>query len=312
MILNSIVPVFFVMALGYLAGWTRDIDNRHVGELNALVVDFAVPASLFVALIQTPSALLLQQGTLITVLSISMLVIYGIAFVVQKRLFGCGTREAVVSALTAAFPNLSSVGLPLISSVFGSQNTVSVAISLAVGSIVISPLTLVILEAGAETAKDVPVLRLMLRAIGKSILKPIVIAPIVGILISLLHVDVPQLLASSLTLIGVGAGGGGLFLTGVILSSQPFKLNANVASGTLLKNIVQPLLAAGLVMALATPPSIGREAIVLSAVPSGFLGTLFGLRYGVVSSDVGSTLLASSILSAVTLPVAILLTAGMQ
>jgi hypothetical protein len=56
MILNSIVPVFFVMAIGYLAGWTRDIDNHHVAELNALVMEFALPASLFVAMVQTPRA----------------------------------------------------------------------------------------------------------------------------------------------------------------------------------------------------------------------------------------------------------------
>jgi malonate transporter and related proteins len=36
MILDSIIPVFFVMALGYLAGWTRDIDNHHVAELKLL------------------------------------------------------------------------------------------------------------------------------------------------------------------------------------------------------------------------------------------------------------------------------------
>jgi malonate transporter and related proteins len=40
MILGSIIPVFLVMALGYLAGWTRDIENHHVAELNALVMDF--------------------------------------------------------------------------------------------------------------------------------------------------------------------------------------------------------------------------------------------------------------------------------
>jgi hypothetical protein len=37
---------------------------------------------------------------------------------------------------------------------------------------------------------------------------------------------------------------------------------------------------------------------------------LFGLRYGVVSQDAGSTLIASTILSAATIPAAILLTAG--
>ena len=74
-ILSSVLPVFFVMALGYLAGWVRDIDNHHVAELNALVMDFALPASLFVAMVQTPRSLLLEQGQLIIVLAGSMLVI---------------------------------------------------------------------------------------------------------------------------------------------------------------------------------------------------------------------------------------------
>ena len=74
MILGSIIPVFFVMVLGYLAGWTRDIDNHHVAELNALVMDFALPASLFVAMVQTPRAQLLQQSSLMVVLGVSMLV----------------------------------------------------------------------------------------------------------------------------------------------------------------------------------------------------------------------------------------------
>ena len=40
-------------------------------ELNALVMDFALPASLFVAMVQTPRAQLLQQSSLMLVLGVS-------------------------------------------------------------------------------------------------------------------------------------------------------------------------------------------------------------------------------------------------
>ena len=40
------MPIFVLMALEYLAGWTRDIDNNHLAKLNALVMDFALPLSL--------------------------------------------------------------------------------------------------------------------------------------------------------------------------------------------------------------------------------------------------------------------------
>ena len=169
MILDSIIPVFFVMALGYLAGWTRDIDNHHVAELNALVMDFALPASLFVAMVQTPRSLLLAQGQLMIVLAVSMLAIYGLHFWLQRSLLKLDSRQTSVESLTTGLPNLASAGLPLISSVFGAANTVSVGISIAVGSMVMSPLTLVILEAGDKTAKDISVLRRITRAIGRKV-----------------------------------------------------------------------------------------------------------------------------------------------
>jgi malonate transporter and related proteins len=309
-ILSSVVPVFFVMALGYLAGWLRDIDNQHVAELNALVMDFALPASLFVAMVQTPRELLLEQGALMFVLAVSMLAIYGVHYFLQTILFGIDSGQAAVVSLTTGLPNFASAGLPLIRSVFGAENTVSVGISIALGSIVLSPLTLVILEAGGKSAGEGPAVPRILRAIGKSILKPVVIAPIIGMALTACGVEVPLLLNTSLALIGVGAGGVALFLTGLILSSQPFRLNRNVASGTLLKSLVHPLFAAALVAVLSISPLVGREAIILCAVPSGFFGILFGLRYGIVSEDSGSILIASTVLSALTLPVTILLTPG--
>ena len=64
-ILNALVPVFFGIALGYVGGKTRDLDNKHVSELNALVMDFAVPASIFAAIVQASRSELLAQLTLV-------------------------------------------------------------------------------------------------------------------------------------------------------------------------------------------------------------------------------------------------------
>lgn len=45
-ILASLAPVFLVMAMGYAAGRTKEFDNHNIGSLNALVMDFALPAAL--------------------------------------------------------------------------------------------------------------------------------------------------------------------------------------------------------------------------------------------------------------------------
>jgi malonate transporter and related proteins len=306
-LLASTVPVFFVIALGYLAGCLGHIDNRNVAALNALVMNFALPAALFVATVQTPRDQLLEHRMLVLVLALSMLTIYGFNFFLQRRVFKLDTRGAAVHSLTVASPNYASVGLPLIGSVFGAENTVCVAIAIAVGSMVVSPLTLIILQTGEVATRDVSRLSRILRAMVKSLTKPIVVAPAAGTVLALMGATVPTLLANSLTLIGACAGGLALFLTGLILSSQSLKLNGSVATGTLLKNVLQPLLAAALAMAVAAPSLIGREAVVLTALPAGFFGILFGLRHGVVPVEVGSTLIASTVLSAATMAAAILL-----
>ncbi len=123
---NALLPIFAVMALGYFAGWIRDIDNHHVAELNALVMDFALPASLFAATASTSRAVLLARWPLLVVLIVSMLALYALSYQMQRRLFRLGSSEASVQALTISLPNYAAAGLPLIAAMFGPANTIDV------------------------------------------------------------------------------------------------------------------------------------------------------------------------------------------
>jgi malonate transporter and related proteins len=118
-------------------------------------------------------------------------------------------------------------------------------------------------------------------------------------------------LTRSFSLMGQVAGGAGLFLTGLILSAQKLGLGANAGIQSLLSNVAHPLLAWALAWLFAISPLTAREAIVLSALPVGFFGVLFGLRFNMFSVVAGTTLIASTVLSAATLAAAIYLTAGM-
>jgi len=254
--------------------------------------------------------LLLAQWPLLLVFIVSMLALYALSYWMQRRLFGLGSNEASVQALNIALPNYAAAGLPLIAAVFGASDTIYVALSIATGSIVLSPLTLAILEANKAPAGGQRNLGTVLRAIDRSLRKPIVLAPLAGVVFSLLGIPLPEAASRSFQLIGQAAGGVALFLTGLILSAQPIELVPNVLSGTLLKNVVHPVLAIGLILLLRIDRDSARAAILLCALPSGFFGILFGLRYGLESHVAGSTLIVSSLASIVTMPVALVLTAG--
>jgi predicted permease len=164
--------------------------------------------------------------------------------------------------LTISQPNYGAAGLPLIAAVFNNTHAVYVALTLAAGSILVSPLALAILEANKSSGSSQSGFGLVLGAVGRSFLKPIVLAPILGIAVAFLAVPLPDFISRAFTLIGQGAGGVAAFLTGLILSSQTFLLNSNVAGGTLLKNAAQPLLAAGLIMLLPMTNDEARATIL--------------------------------------------------
>ncbi len=305
-IAHALVPIFFVIGLGYVAGLTRSIDNHHVGELNALVMQFALPASLFVATATTPWAKMRGEESLVLLLGIGMLLLYGIWYGLVRRL-GASREESSIQALTIALPNFAAAGLPIVQAVVGTTGTVHVAIAIAAGSILPSPITLLILELAQPSDGRISTVRRLARSIGRSLLKPIVAAPVIGTLLSFAGLDLDPLTQSSLQLIGVSAGGVALFLTGLVLSSQPFRMTGTVAAATFVANVVQPALVWALTLVLPVPAEQARIAILLAAMPSGFFGILFGINYKTQSQDVGSIVIASTVLSLVTVGATILL-----
>src|ERR1700693_6376538 len=147
MIAEALIPVFFVMFLGYFAGARRIIDNQQVASLTVLVMTFALPAALFVGVAQTSRSGLEEYGKLVFVLVISMLVIFGITFALNRYIFRLSPGENAVQSLSVGFPHFPAVGLPLLGCLMGPASEVGVAVSLLAGSVFIFPLTLAVLGA---------------------------------------------------------------------------------------------------------------------------------------------------------------------
>lgn len=306
-ILLALAPIFFVMALGYGAGRLRIVDNHQVDGLNALVMNFALPASLFAATASAPRSEMFAQAPLFAILGVIMLVLFLAWFFLQVRSSQASQADASLQALTIAFPNLAGVGLPILADVLGPAGTVPVAVALASGSIIISPLSLILVELSVqkEGATAEPTRVRVLRALRHALTKPVVLAPAFGILFSLCELTTGRVIDACLLLIGQAAPGVALFLTGLILSSQSFQLNWQVAGATLTADIIRPLLTAAFVFVLPVSAETAKVAILIAAVPSGFFGILFAVNYRLDSATAGSMVIASTVLSIVTMAVAI-------
>lgn len=309
-ILSALAPIFFVILVGYGAGRLRIAENHHVDGLNALVMSVALPASLFVATASAPRSEMLEQAPLFLILGLVMLLVHLAWYFLVRASSDVSKADAALQALTVSFPNLAGVGLPIAAAVVGPGGTVPVAVALAAGSIIVSPLSLIVVELYAGKPKDeMPAgsATQVRRALLRSVSKPVILAPAAGVLYSLAGLELAPVAKASLMLVGVAAPGVALFLTGLILSSQPFRLNWKVVAATALADIGRPLLAAAVVFALPISTETAKIAILICAVPSGFFGILFAVNYRLDYAAIGSMVIASTLFSIVTLATAIAL-----
>ncbi|MEG3131432.1 AEC family transporter [Pantoea cypripedii] len=314
-ILHALAPIFVIMLLGFWAGKAGMVDNKNVSLLNIFVMDFALPAALFSATVQTPWSGIVAQMPLIVVLTLAMWIAYAALYFIAVGVFKKSPQDAAVLTLTVALPNYAALGLPILGSVVGegSATSLSVAVSIACGSVLMTPFCLLILErekarAAGETQRST--LAMLPILMWRSVKKPIVWGPLLGVVLSAFGVKMPDLLLASIKPLGLSATAAALFLTGVILSARKLKINTMVISSTVTKLLIQPAIAWGIVLAFGLHGTVAVTAILMIALSAGFFGVVFGNRFGVQSPDAEAVLLLSSLLSILSLPLFISLTAG--
>jgi malonate transporter len=296
---DALVPIFAGLLLGYLAGRFRVMDNQDVRTLTTFVMSIAVPSALFLAIARTPRSVLREQLPTALVLVVVFVVLYATSFAWTRYGAGLSSSDSSVVALTLGFPNSAAVGLPLLGSIFGPQSTVTVATSLAIGSITVSAITLAILEAGRDS-QDFRPGHVALTLI-RSFKKPVLWAPLLGLLFSCAELRMPFSLDRSLTVMGMAADGSALVLTGLVVSAQEFEIGRKTFTAVLLKNAVQPVLALGFAWLIHLPREQTRYVTLISAMPCGFFGTVFGKSFGSNPNLASSGLIASYVIGVVTL-----------
>lgn len=316
-IIHALAPIFVIMLLGFMAGKTKMVDNTNVSLLNIFVMDFALPVALFSAIVKTPWSGIVQQAPMILGLALTMWIVYALIFFTGLKLFKKNPQDTAVLSLTVAFPNFAALGLPVLNSVMGegTATSLSVAVCIATGSILLTPLCLLTLEkekakaSGEQIGSTMQMLPILM---WRSVKKPIVWGPMIGVILSALKFQMPDIALAAIKPLGLAATAGALFLTGVILSARKLKINVVVILGTIIKLVVQPFLAWGIASMLGLPDTMTATAVLMVALSGGFFGVVFGNRFGASSPDAEAILLLTSLLCILSLPLFMSLTAHLH
>jgi predicted permease len=294
---SAFIPIAFVILLGVLAGRKNLLKPSASVILSALVLDFCLPAELFNAMATTSLASLpgwrFMAGIAAGLLTVFLIVLC-LATLVYKR----PVSEAGLHALNASFPNIAFIGIPIVLAVVGKSGLPDAVVAIVISSLLLPPIALTLLAAGApgETAHG-PML--VAHSLWGALRQSVVWAPLLGVIFALVHLQLPSVAQSSLTLIGEATTGVALFALGLLLSGQRLHIGLAALSITFVKNIAQPALMWGIALALGLSGEPMRVMIICGALPIAPMTAMFALKFNTAITVTEESILCSTVLSLV-------------
>ena len=193
-IVGALFPIFFVLALGYLAGKRHTFDADQAAGFSKLALSFALPAALFVSMTGIPRDLLLGQGRLVLALILSHLGLFIIAWIALRQVASLRGTPSIIYSLMLATSATPVFGLAVLGPILGASSAGAVAlVALAINLTV--PLAIVLLEmdaaaknraAGTTTSTANPVTT----GLKAGLKSPLLWGPLLGIAVVVMKIHV--------------------------------------------------------------------------------------------------------------------------
>lgn len=263
-IVNTIIPIFFVIAVGWAARRKNWMPDTFVDPANRLVFYLAIPAMIFKALYSAP----LKSNINITVLAIvliSVCVTVVLAWLFSKSVKAGFTRGTFIQS--SFHGNLGYIGFAVAFYYLGREGLVKASLIAAFLMILQNFISVIVLQVySGDTSKNQ---RSMWFVAKKIMSNPVVFAALMGIIFSLTGLKLPSIISRILDIISSFALPLALLIIGATLSfkvvrSQPLLLCAS----SVFKLLILPGLGMFLFRIFDVSNDIFLPGLILLAAPT--------------------------------------------
>jgi hypothetical protein len=304
-VFSSLLPVVFLIAIGFIAGRVGWIRAEATKDLSNLVFVVLTPALLFRAM----SSVHIEQLNFkpVALYFVAIGILYAVVFMAQ----GHNTRAAVLG-LAATFSNTVMIGIPLIGLAYGQAALVMLLTLISVHALILLTAATIVLEvmearqlSAAQATSDVParqVWHTVLTAIKNGIIHPVPLPIILGLLFAQTGLVIPDVVDRPLQLLGNAFGPVALLLVGATLTQVRVGPHLRAALGiSLLKNLMLPALVASVCWLSGLRGLSLSVMIVAASLPMGANVLLFAQRYQVAQELVTASMAVSTVLGLATI-----------
>ena len=299
-ILYAIVPIFVVMAAGYISGKKGIFTGADAKKFNKVVLDYARPAALFVSIAGASREMLIHDIKLSLISLVVIMACFMLVYYIYKLCFKQNTgADAAIMALVSGSPTIGFLGFAVLEPIFGTNAYVALVVAI-VGIVVNAvgiPVGLSLLNASNE-AKTATVGKKQSawKPVIHALEQPVAWAPILAVIWVIAGIPWPEWASPSFDLIKGANASMAVFAAGITLSAVKITINWQAVLGAILKLVVMPLavLVVG-IMFHVTPENL-KMLVVACALPPAFSGIIIASEYDTYVATSTSSLALSVIL----------------
>jgi hypothetical protein len=299
-VIGAFAALVAVAVLGYVIGLFGVLRKQDELVLSRLAFFVATPALLFTTVAEA------DLGTIFSVVLVTNLVslfVVQVVFLVAVLIWRRTRSQAAIGVLASSYVNAGNLGVPVAAYVLGDGALVAPIVLFQV--LIMAPIAFAVLDSDRlGTGRRVSLRTVVTRPLRN----PLTVASLLGLLVSLLGVRLPDLLMRPIELVAAAAVPVALVAYGLSLSAgtkDSITLRRDVVLAVALKTFVQPLAAYAIarwVLDLHGPALLAPT--LLAALPTAQNVYVYAVHYRASRTLARSAVLLSTLLS---IPVMILI-----
>lgn len=297
--IRTIVPIFMLMGMGWLArqrGFMKAGDER---VLNAYLYYFALPALFFVNL---TGMTLTSENIAFMIAGILPVFVVVLIYLLVYVVFKISRDILYLLILTTVFGSLAFYGIPFVSFAFPTREAEFYAtLSISSISIVSVSISIIVLEFyRLENAGFCEGIRNVVYRLSRN---PMILSIAAGIGLSLTGFELPSYVSKSLHMLGSSTSTVAIFMLGVFLYGRKYTNLMTAFKLSLLRMVVLPVIALGS-SAIFDMHGIQKSILVLMhSMPIAISMIVLSERYNFHKEVIASLILISSIAAGIYLNV---------
>lgn len=300
-----VFPVFIPILIGFILVHTNILHQKDAKVLTTFFMYVALPA-LIIHLFSQVDIVKVMNGDFLIAMLLGTVIVFMIALLSYHHFLKKSLQVSAMAALTASYVNAGIVGLPILLLVIPeSIAVITVIIDGIVTLMIMLPFVLILLNLSGKDKKHTH-LQIVIMALKRAFMSPIIISTIIGTIISIFRIPLPNWLNTSLSSLSQATFAVALVAVGMSFHISSIKKNLNgIELLALIKLVVAPFVALCLAAIFNLTPDFALALVVILGLPTAKATFIISEEYNLLVEQTAGMITMTTLVGIFVIPVLI-------